>query len=79
MNNPIENRIINVVAGIMNTDPAQITSLSTRREYPQWDSMQNLNIVLGLEQEFNITIPSSSFEEIDGISALVKIVMSLKE
>ncbi len=79
MNNPIEKRIINVVAEILNTDPNQITVLSSRKEYPQWDSMQNLNIVLGLEQEFDVTFPPSDFGEIDGIQDLVKIILNLKD
>lgn len=40
-----------------------------------WDSMQNLNIVVALEQEFGLTFEPEDFERMQSVPHIVELIL----
>ena len=57
MSNNIDQRVINVMSAVLNITPEQITPDATQDTYEGWDSMKQLDMVVALEEEFDIFIP----------------------
>jgi len=52
-----------VFARVMEMDPSQITDETSPDNLAQWDSVAHVQLVLGLEEAFNVTIsPEESIE-----------------
>lgn len=71
MSNENGQTVIGIIADILNLDPGDVSCDTKRTDVEGWDSMQNLNIVLAVEQEFGITLPAEAIAEIDGIETLL--------
>jgi len=71
---PLVGRVISVVATTLKIDPARITVESSFQELGS-DSLDALNILFALEEEFNINIPD---EAAQGISTVRQLVESLR-
>ena len=50
----MENRIKNIMAAIFKIDVASIDENSSPDSIEQWDSLRHMNLVVALEEEFNI-------------------------
>lgn len=57
-------KIVKILEDVLECDVDQYTSIDNCDE---WDSMNHVNIILELQEEFNIKIP---FEEIDKLKSL---------
>ncbi|MEO6540427.1 MAG: phosphopantetheine-binding protein [Ferruginibacter sp.] len=53
----IKERIKNVMSAVFEIPASDITENSSFDDIENWDSLRHLNLILGLEEEFNITIP----------------------
>ena len=50
----MEDRIRNVMAAVFDLPPDKISDDSSPHQIAAWDSMKHLNLVLALEEEFDI-------------------------
>jgi acyl carrier protein len=73
MKNQDENRLKELIAAILSVLPTEITEESNSDNIENWDSMSHMNLILALEEEYNISIPN---EEASNITSylLIKIV-----
>lgn len=78
MDSKLDQAVIGVISDILNLEPKALTCDTKRKDVEGWDSMQNLNIILSLEQEFGIEMPAEAVAEIDSIETLVAWVSRLK-
>ena len=70
-------RVRNVAASTLNV-PLDTLSESSGPGHPQeWDSMGQLNIVLALEQEFEISIPPEISESMTDVGSIVRLLQPL--
>lgn len=53
----INERIKNVMSAVFDVRFESITDTSSADDIESWDSLRHLNLILGLEEEFDITIP----------------------
>lgn len=53
MNN-LDARLKNVFAQILNVSPDMINDDSSPDDFKSWDSINHMNLILAIEQEFNI-------------------------
>lgn len=53
----INDRIKNVMSAVFDVPMDSITDTSSADDIENWDSLRHLNLILGLEEEFDITIP----------------------
>lgn len=59
-----EEKLKQVLADIFNIEVETIDDTTSVDTVPQWDSLKHLNLVLALEQEFNITLTVEQTVEI---------------
>jgi acyl carrier protein len=71
-------RILRIIAETQRKDPAEVTIDSSFEELGI-DSMDGVNILFALENEFNITVPDSDAQSIRGVRAMVEGVTRLIE
>lgn len=67
------NQIISDVFGI---EPSMISDNTTPDDIPQWDSLNLLNLVLALEDHFNISISADEIGKLYAVSDIVSLVNS---
>src|ERR1700759_5624059 len=71
-------RILQIIAETQRKDPAQVTIDSTFEELGI-DSMDGVNIVFALENEFNINVPDDEVKNIKSVRDMVEGVIGLIE
>ena len=70
----IEQRVVRVAADLFNLAPEEIGLNSSPQQIEVWDSMQHLNLVLALEQEFEIQFGPEQIERMKSIGEIVRFV-----
>jgi len=74
----IEERVIRVFANFKKVPPEEITMDTTFDELG-FDSLDGLNLVFELEEEFNLTIPDDRVTEMKGVRQAVEGIEALLE
>ena len=59
-----ETRLKQVVADVLEVDPASIGPDFSMDTVEQWDSLRHMTLVLSIEDEFGITIPDEEAADI---------------
>lgn len=72
----IEQRIKNVMAVVFDVEPDTINETTSKDSVENWDSINQLNLITSLEEEFDIQIP---FDEIGNMLNFQLVVMVVKE
>jgi acyl carrier protein len=76
MNPSILNRVQRILADIFRVPGEQITLMSSPETIENWDSLNHLNLVLAIEQEFGVQLMP---EEIDQLLSVEHIMALLDE
>jgi acyl carrier protein len=75
MSSPVLERVRGIAADVLKLPATQITPQSSPESIEGWDSVQHLNLVLALEQEFDVQFEP---EEIDQMSNIDRIRLVLE-
>ena len=78
-NNDIYDRIKNVLVEQLDVDTKRIEPESHIMNDLGGDSLQSLEVIMELEEEFDITIPDDALDKIEKVSDMQKIVGELLE
>jgi acyl carrier protein len=70
MNAQVFDRVRGIAADVLQLDPAGVTRDSSPQSVQTWDSVQHLNLVLALEEQFGIQFEP---EEMDGMKNIGEI------
>jgi len=70
----IEERIKNVFAGLLDMEPAEITSQANLRDDLEMDSTEIVELVVALEKEFNVQLKDGEITNRNGVGDVVKTV-----
>ena len=65
-----------IVAEIMNLPLDDVQASTTQADTPSWTSLNHLNLVLSLEQEFNRSISPEESERLTSVESIVALVSS---
>ena len=65
-----------VIAEVLNVDPDEITMDTTFTDDLGADSLDLFQIIMGLEEEFDIEIPAESAEDITTVEEAVEMINS---
>lgn len=71
----LDERIKDVMAGVFEIDAATIDENSTQSNIETWDSIKTLDLIVSLEEEFDISIP---LEEVGNMTSF-KFIKSMIE
>lgn len=69
-----ENLLKQVMASVLNIQPAEIGAESSMDTIASWDSLHHMNLVLALEDEFKVSIPDEDAANITSYP-LIKLVL----
>lgn len=68
-----------VIADVLNVDPNEITEETTFTDDLGADSLDVYQVIMGIEEEFNIDIPSENAEKIKTVGEAVELIKSMIE
>ena len=71
MNAVILNRVQGIVADLFSIPVAQITLETSSDTIESWDSLQHLNLMLALEQEFGVQFAPEEIEKLTSVQSIV--------
>src|SRR5882762_3794772 len=63
-----------VVARVFNLDVSEVTDQSSKETLAQWDSMGNLSLITGLEEEFKVSIAIADAMEMTSVQQIKRIL-----
>ena len=70
----MENKIKNVMSAIFNIDVNEINQDSSPDNIDNWDSMAHMNLIVGLEEEFNLEFDETEISEMMNLKLICLIV-----
>jgi acyl carrier protein len=74
MTSTVSNRVRAIVGDVLNLPVAQITAESSPKNIEAWDSVQQLNLILALEQEFGVVFDPEEYEEMTSVDRILTVV-----
>lgn len=75
----MENKIKNVMSTVFEMDLSEINHNSSPDSIDNWDSIRHMNLVVALEEEFNIEFDDEEIGELLNYKLIYNIVKSKKE
>lgn len=69
--NPLLSRIQQIAADLFQVPVAKISAESSPETIPSWDSVQQLNLILAVEQEFGVQFDPDELDQIHNIGDIV--------
>ena len=72
----MDERIKQVMGAVLSVDPSSIGDDASPGTIEQWDSLRQMNLILALEEEFEIRFP---VEDMDQLISFKLIRLSIRE
>ncbi len=76
MMSPLFERVREIAADILQVPAEQVTPSSSPETIPTWDSVQHLNLVLALEQEFDLQFEPEEIDKMKNIEQILDVLDS---
>lgn len=73
----LDERIKDVMAGVFEIDAAMIDENSTQSNIETWDSIKTLDLIVSLEEEFDISIPLEEVGNMTSFKFIKNMIESL--
>lgn len=67
-------KLKNIIAEVLNVDPDEITMETTFQDDLGADSLDVYQIIMGIEEEFDIEIPAESAEQVTTVEEAVEMI-----
>lgn len=67
-------RVRGIVSDVLDIPVAQITATSSPDNLEAWSSIQHLNLVLAIEENFNVQLSPEATEQMNTIDRIVQVV-----
>jgi acyl carrier protein len=74
MNPAIFNRVQGVVADLFSIPIAQVALETSSDTIKSWDSLQHLNLMLALEQEFGVQFSPEEIETLTSVQSIIQLL-----
>jgi acyl carrier protein len=71
MNADLSNTVQRLLADILSVSEREITVASSPDTHESWDSLQHLNFVLAVEQQFGVTFKPEEIENITSVRSMI--------
>lgn len=70
-------RIKKVMADVLGIDEASITESSSPDTIKNWDSLRHMNLIVALEEEFDVQFDETEMAEMTSFTAIVQALTKL--
>ena len=81
MTNDQQNQILDqvgqIISDLFGVEPKDISLETPREEVPGWDSLQHVNLILDVEQQFSIHFDETQVASIRTVGDLVRAIESM--
>lgn len=71
-------KLQNIIAEVLNIEPEEVTMTSTFVDDLGADSLDIFQIIMGIEEEFDIEIPAEEAEKISTVEEAVELIKNAK-
>ncbi len=71
-------RLAGVLAAVLNVSPDDVTDLSSPDTIPSWDSLNHLNLVMAIEQEFGVSLSADDVMDMASVAKMREILRRLE-
>lgn len=75
----MEDRIIGIIAKILEVDIEEVELDTAIGDLPEWDSLHHLQIIAELEKEFGIKYAADELAELEDVSDLIALTKEMSE
>jgi len=73
-----QDKIKNIMSIVFEVPQEHITETSSKDTLENWDSLRHLNLIMALEEEFDITIPDEEVDNLINLRLIELIIHDLK-
>jgi acyl carrier protein len=74
MTNDVEEKVRTVLADVLGLDPSAVGPDTSPDTVEAWDSLQHLNLVLAIEEEFDFQVSDAEMTELVSYPLIIAIV-----
>ncbi len=75
----IKEQLKNVMSAVFEVPVASLNEDSSSDSIENWDSLRHLNLILALEEEFNVEIPDEEVGNLMNFKLIELVITELKE
>lgn len=72
----VKDKVIEIIAGVLEVNIAEITLESTVGDFPSWDSLGQLNILQSVQDEFEVEFEPEEMMDIEDVNDIINAVKS---
>lgn len=72
----VQNKVIEIIAKVLDVETSKITLDLTVGDLPAWDSLGQLNILQSVQEEFDIEFEPEEMMDIEDVNDIIKTVKS---
>lgn len=76
MTSPVFERVRGIAADVLKLPASQITAHSSPENIEGWDSVQHLNLILALEQDFSVQFEPEEIDQMSSIDRILNVIQS---
>ena len=69
----MEERIISIIARVLDVDSKEVELDTAIGDLPEWDSLHHIQIIAELEKEFSIKYAAEELAEMEDVSDLISL------
>lgn len=74
----MEDKIIELIARVLNVPVGDVTPRTEIGELDEWDSLRNVQIIAQLEKEFEVKITPDMIMDLEDVSDIISLIKDLK-
>ncbi len=74
----MENKIIELIARVLNVPVGDVMLETEIGELDEWDSLRNVQIIAQLEKEFEVKITPDMIMDLEDVSDIISLIKDLK-
>lgn len=74
----MENKIIELIARVLNVPVGDVTLETEIGELDEWDSLRNVQIIAQLEKEYEVKITPDMIMDLEDVSDIISLIKDLK-
>jgi acyl carrier protein len=67
--------LVEVLAGVFQMDPNQITDATTMEDVERWDSLTHMKLIVTIEQAYRIQLSAEQIMAMKNVKAIKEIVL----
>lgn len=70
----MEEKVLEIMSKTFNIDISLLSDKTSKKDLSQWDSMSHLNLIVDIENDFNINFSNEEIITIIDFKSLLKII-----